>query len=58
MFIEHFAGCGMMTKTIRSEGAPGARLDLDYNRGMDILTPGGFANLSIAIIMVPHRNGK
>ena len=43
-FIEHYAGCGMMTDTLRSRGCgPAAKLDIEYSPGMDILSPAGFA---------------
>ena len=49
-FIEHYAGCGMMTETIRNlnDGyGPAAKLDVEYcPRGMDILTSGGFARMT------------
>ena len=45
LFMEHFAGCSVMTETLRKECGPGARLDSAFHRGMDILTPAGYANL-------------
>ena len=42
-FIEHYAGVGQMTNTMREEHGAAARLDLNYHRGHDILTPSGMA---------------
>ena len=42
-FIEHYAGHGELTNTVREEHGVAARLDLNYHRGHDILTPAGFA---------------
>lgn len=42
-FIEHYAGYGELTNTIREEHGAAARLDLAYHRGHDILTAPGFA---------------
>ena len=42
-FIEHFAGEGQMTSTMKEVCGPSAKLDLEYHRGMDILSSGGFA---------------
>ena len=45
-FVEHYAGCGVMTDTIRdikTGFGPAVKLDIEYSKGMDILTPGGFA---------------
>lgn len=41
--MEHYAGEGMMTRTIRGTCGPAAKLDIEYDRGMDVLTSGGFA---------------
>ena len=43
-FIEHYAGKAAMTETMRASGVPSARLDVEYHRGMDMLTSGGFAS--------------
>ena len=32
-----------MTQTIRGKCGPAAKLDIEYGRGMDVLTSGGFA---------------
>lgn len=45
VFVEHYAGGATMTETIRKEVGPSARLDLEYHRGMDILTAAGFSCL-------------
>lgn len=41
MFIEHYAGSGVMTETLR-EQYPAAKLDIEYGRGMDICTSAEF----------------
>ena len=42
-FVEHYAGVGELTNTMREVHGPSARLDLQYHRGHDILTPAGMA---------------
>ena len=42
-FVEHYAGFGELTNTMREVHGPSARLDLQYHRGHDILTPAGMA---------------
>ena len=45
-FVEHYAGSATMTATMRQEVGPSAKLDVEYHRAMDILSPAGFSTLS------------
>eukprot|EP00435_Cladocopium_sp_Y103_P027339 s550_g6.t1 len=52
-FVEHYAGCGVMTDTIRDTKTgfgPAVKLDYEYSKGMDVLTSGGFATHIVSIL--------
>ena len=44
-FVEHYAGCGELTKAASERFGRAVKLDKDYHRAMNILTPAGFAML-------------
>lgn len=44
VFLEHYAGHGAMSREIsKMYEKSTAKLDIEYHRGMDILSPAGFA---------------
>lgn len=43
-FVEHYAGAGELTKAAWERFGRSVKMDKDYHRAMDILTPAGFAS--------------
>lgn len=43
--MEHYAGCGELTQAASERFGRAVKLDKEYHRAMNILTPAGFAIL-------------